>query len=130
MLPLGLYLGIILGYGRLYANNELHVIHAFGFSIRRLTVLTLSLGLIVSVIVAILMLWINPLIALKKDKLIAEGLSMDHMLETLVPGRFQVSQDGRRVVYVENLSRDRKKAHNIFIADQGKTEVSPWVVLS
>ncbi len=39
-----------------------------------------------------------------------------------MPGRFQVSSDGRRVAYVEKISRNRKEADNIFIAESEKID--------
>lgn len=132
LLPLGLFLGIILAYGRLYADNELRVLHACGLGILRLTKITGSLAVGVVLVVAYLMLWLNPILAADKQKALTQG-SADHLLETLMPGRFQATNDGRRVVYVEQLSRNRKTAHNIFIAEQGAAideNRTHWTVLS
>lgn len=133
ILPLGLFLGVILVYGRLYADNELRVMHACGLSIRQLIIMTSTLAALMTVVVGILMLWVNPTIAADKQKMLTSG-SADNFLDTLMPGRFQVSSDGRRVAYVEKISRNRKEADNIFIAEQEKNGVdltgTPWVVLS
>jgi len=132
LLPLGLFLGIILAYGRLYADNELRVMLASGLSIKRLVWITSILSFFIASIVLILMMWVNPLIAQDKQKVLAAG-SADNLLDTLMPGRFQVSSDGRRVAYVEKFSRGRRGAQNIFIAEQEKNgaEVgTPWIVLS
>lgn len=133
LLPLGLFLGIILTYGRLYADNELRVLHACGLSIKQLTTLTTVLGVFVMLVVMLLMLWINPAIAIDKQKVLASG-SADNLLGTLMPGRFQVSADGSRVVYVEKISRNHKEANNLFVAQQekntGDETGTPWVVLS
>lgn len=133
LLPLGLFLGVILAYGRLYADNELRVMHACGLSVRQLIGITLTLAAMITVVVGILMLWVNPTIAADKQKVLTSG-SADNLLDTLMPGRFQVSSDGRRVAYVEKISRNRKEADNIFIAEQEKNGVdltgTPWVVLS
>jgi len=91
------------------------------------------LAALITVVVGILMLWVNPTIAADKQKILTSG-SADNFLDTLMPGRFQVSSDGRRVAYVEKISRNRKEADNIFIAEQQKNGVdltgTPWVVLS
>jgi lipopolysaccharide export system permease protein len=133
LLPLGLFLGIILTYGRLYADNELRVLHACGLSVKNLIVITGSLAIPVTLVVTILMLWVNPSISANKQKMLASG-SVDNLLGTLMPGRFQVSSDGKRVVYVEAISRNHKEANNLFIAQQEKTGAdeigTPWVVLS
>ncbi len=120
LLPLGLYLGIILAYGRMYADNEMSVIQAGGISEIRLMGITSLLTLFVTIVILILTVWINPLIMLKKEHTMTEGMSAENVLATLMPGRFQASSDGKRVVYVEYISRNRKAADNIFYADQVK----------
>lgn len=133
LLPLGLFLGIILTYGRLYADNELRVLHACGLSIERLTGITCLIAFITSLVVLVLMLWINPVIAIDQQKVLQNN-SVDNLLGTLIPGRFQVSSDGKRVVYVEKISRDHRQANNVFVAQQQKNMIeetgTPWVVLS
>ncbi len=133
LLPLGLFLGIILTYGRLYADNELRVMHACGLSIKQLAVMTSTLAVLITLVVSILMLLVNPTIAADKQKVLASG-SADNLLDTLMPGRFQVTSDGKRVAYVEKISRNRKEADNIFIAEQEKNGLdvtgTPWIVLS
>lgn len=134
LLPLGLYLGIILAYGRLYADNEMPVLNACGLTGLRLLMMTGQLAVIIMLLVMILMLWVNPLIAAKKGEVIAAGLAADNILDTLQPGRFKVSSDGRRVLYVERISRDRQRADNLFLAEaQKKSDVSDnnkWTVIS
>jgi lipopolysaccharide export system permease protein len=133
LLPLGLYLGIILGYGRLYADHEMSVLQACGFSTKRLLYTTAIPVVVIGLVVTLLMIEINPWIAAKKDELIAKSLSMEHVLDTLLPGRFQVSSDGERVAYVEQISRNRKMANNLFIAEQKTapdSAQSRWVVVS
>jgi lipopolysaccharide export system permease protein len=135
LLPLGLYLGIILAYGRLYADNELNVMQASGLSQKQLMKTTSYFTVAITALVLVLMLWINPYIAVKKGRAIAESLSAENVLAAIMPGRFQASSDGRRVVYVESVSRDRKVADNLFFADQVKVpeeENTPswWSVVS
>jgi len=130
LLPLGLYLGIILAYGRLYADSEMTVLNACGLSINRLFAITSVLAAIVAAVVVMLMLWVNPLIIQEKGREIAQ----DTVIDTLRPGRFQVIGDGRRVVYVEQISRNRQRANNLFIAEEQKklndTGRPSWVVVS
>jgi lipopolysaccharide export system permease protein len=128
LLPLGLYLGIILAYGRLYADNELPVLNACGFGIGRLVYITSLLALVISLVVLVLTLWVNPMIATQK----AKGLTNDNLLGTVRPGRFQVMNNGHNVVYVEKISRNRQTAKNIFIAEEPKSDSDnqSWVVVS
>ncbi len=121
LLPLGLYLGIILAYGRLYADNEMSVMQAGGLSYVRLTVITSTITLILTGVLLGLTLWINPIISANKERTLAAGMSAENIIASLMPGRFQVSSSGRRVIYVESISRARKKADNIFFAEQTKS---------
>ncbi|MES2217945.1 MAG: LPS export ABC transporter permease LptF [Pseudomonadota bacterium] len=130
LLPLGLYLGIILAYGRLYADSEMSVMQACGIGQRRLVGITLLLAFFIAGLVLLLMLLVNPAIALEKNK----GISQNTIMDTLRPGRFQVLNDGRRVVYVEKISRDRQQADNLFIAEEQKSSPAihngAWIVVS
>lgn len=134
LLPLGLFLGIILTYGRLYADNELRVMMAYGLSPRALLSITCYIGLVVALVIMILMFWVNPFLASAKDNLLNKHISKQNLLEMLMPGRFQLTGDDRRVVYVEKITRDHKEAQNLFIADQkattNDTEIASWNVIS
>ena len=132
LLPLGMYLGIIIAYGRLYAENEMRVMQACGLTTKKLIMITSLLGVFISLVVMGLALWLNPYLATEKDKIIQKNIATDNILDTLIPGRFQVSGDDSRVIYVESIARDRQKASNLFIAEQKKKSESihAWSVLS
>lgn len=134
LLPLALYLGIMLAYGRLYADNEMAILNMSGFGDRRILRLTFFIALAVCAVILFLMLWINPYISLKRQQVMASDEATLHMIETLMPGRFQVSPDGRHVMYVEKLSRDHKRARNVFLAQQKADPDTPgmneWMLVS
>lgn len=124
LLPLGLYLGILFAYGRLYADNEMAILQMCGFGKRRLMRLTMFIALLTSVFVLALMLWVNPLISGKRQQVMASDAATLHLIQTLIPGRFQVSPDGHHVMYVEKLSRDHERAKNVFLAQQKQSTPS------
>jgi lipopolysaccharide export system permease protein len=117
-LPLGLYLGILLAYGRLSADNEMSILHLYGYTHRHKLRLTLSIAIGVAAVVLVLMLWINPWISAKRQQLMESDEATVHLVQTMIPGRFQVSPDGHHVMYVEKLSRDRQRAQNVFLAQE------------
>lgn len=133
LLPLGLYLGIILAYGRLYADHEMSILQMCGFGSGRLMRLTLFITFVVSGIVLFLMLWVNPIISAKRQQMMSSDEGTTHLIETLIPGRFQVSPDGRHVMYVEKISRDHQRAENVFLAQERKNpdnlEQSVWMLV-
>ncbi len=137
LLPLGLYLGLFLVYSRLYADSEMVVLNASGCSSGRLLMAIIPLTLLIALVVMALAFWVNPWLASQKDQLMAKGMTEENILKTLMPGRFHVSADGRRVIYVESVSQHRKQVDNLFIAEEKKpakaqqsTEQPSQVILS
>ena len=134
LLPLALYLGVLLAYGRLYADNEMAILMMCGYGHWRLMRLTMLIAVMVSGVVFYLMLFVNPLISAKRQQVMSSGEATLHLIQTLMPGRFQVSPDGSHVMYVEKLSRDRTRASNVFLAqakaDPEDPEKSTWMLVS
>jgi lipopolysaccharide export system permease protein len=124
LLPLGLFLGIMLGFGRLYAESEMTVLYACGFSTRQLTAITMGFACLIMIVVAILSLWVKPIMSLRSKELLSVAKS-GNVLETIVPGRFQVTNNGQRVYYVEKLSHDRKRMKNVFMAQTSVEKPAP-----
>jgi lipopolysaccharide export system permease protein len=60
ILPLALFLGILLAYGRMYAENEMVILISSGFSQLRLLLATLGTSSLVFLVVAILSLQLAP----------------------------------------------------------------------
>lgn len=131
LLPLALYLGVLLAYGRLYTDNEMAILQMSGFGERRLLGVTAIIGLFVSVFILGLMTVVNPWVSLKRQALMDSDEATLHLIQTLIPGRFQVTADGKRVMYVEKLSLDRSRAQNVFMAEQHLTpEGTRWMLVS
>lgn len=118
LLPLGLYIAILLAYGRLYADNEIAILQLSGFGIKRILRLTVLVAVIIASVVLWLMLSVNPLISAKRQQVMTSDQATIHLVQTMIPGRFQVSSDGQHVMYVEKLSRDRARAENVFLAQE------------
>ena|SRR3990167_3345784 len=116
LLPLALYLGILIALGKLYANREMTIMALSGYQKKYLYSLVMLLALVASGVVLVLMLWVNPIISMKREQLMEGEGATSHLINTLMPGRFQVSADGEEVIYAEQLSRDHLHAKNIFIA--------------
>lgn len=115
IIPLGLFLGIILAYGRLYVENEMSVLSACGLSQNQLLGLTLVPAALVMLVVGLLSLYIAPMGIQKVETIFATQDALTEF-DTMVPGRFQSIDGGHRVTYSESLSDDRLKMENVFIA--------------
>jgi len=131
ILPLGMFLGILLAYGRMYLDSEMTVLSANGFSDRRILWYTQGSALVVAVVVAILSLWVAPAGVLKTQQLLNQQAAMTEF-DTLAAGRFQSLGSGQRVTYAGGLSEDRTQLQDVFITERagggaGETRVGVLV---
>lgn len=115
LLPLGFFVALLLAYGRLYADSEMLVLHASGYSPKRLLTHSFIMVAMVSLPVIIIMFWLSPTIAVERIKLL-RTTGIQTLIENVIPGRFQEVTKGKNVFYVESMSHDRKKAKNVFLA--------------
>lgn len=118
ILPLGLFIAILLAYGRLYIESEMVVLSACGMSQRQLVGMTLVSALLVSMVVAALSLWLGPLGAQKTEILLKEQRQRSEF-DSLQEGRFQSLGKGQAITYVESLSSNRKRLNHVFVAQMG-----------
>lgn len=117
ILPLGLFLGVLLAYGRLYLDSEMTVLTATGMSEQRL----LSYTMVPALFVAVVCAWLSFVLTPQGVQSVAQILSEQDGLtefDTLVPGRFQSLKDGSRVTYTQELSSGRDELRNVFISEK------------
>ena len=117
ILPLGLFLGILLAYGRLYLDSEMTVLTATGMSEQRLLAYTLTPALLIAVAGA----WLSVSLTPQGMQNVAQILNEQDALtefDTLVPGRFQSMRDGTRVTYTQELSAGRDELREVFISEK------------
>lgn len=129
LLPLGFYMSLMIAYGRLYAESEMTVLNACGYGPNQLLKHSMMMALVVAAIVTLIVLWGGPIIAVERAKLIRTS-GVQTLIQTIVPGRFNSVSGGRKVFYVESISRDHTKAQHVFLAQlsekKGKRQ---WDVL-
>ncbi|RPG26583.1 MAG: LPS export ABC transporter permease LptF [Gammaproteobacteria bacterium TMED50] len=115
VIPISFFLSIMLVYGRLWADSEMVVLQACGFSDRRLLITTLVLAFLVMLLTAFVTLYLKPMGDAKVEDLFNEQRSMTEF-DTLVPGRFQTLRTGKRVTYTEELT-DEGELDTVFISE-------------
>lgn len=113
MLPLSLYIGILVTFGRLYAESEITVMNATGIGNKILVQAALYLALITGVVAGFNSLWLAPWTQQQTAQLYAQVAS-DNTIELLQKGQFQRSPDGSAVVFIDDI--DKKDLKNVFIA--------------
>lgn len=115
MLPLSLYLGILLAYGRIYADSEMTVLHACGISEWYVVRITLLLGIVTALITGIFTLYLSPLTA-DYEIQIKEQIASDSGLSSLIAGRFQKTGNNKAVVFIGDKNRKDNRLKKIFVA--------------
>jgi len=117
ILPLGLFLGFLLAYGRLYLDSEMTVLAATGMSPQRLMVYSLAPALVVALLVAWLSMSLTPQGVTQVARIFNEQDALTEF-DTLVPGRFQAMKGGSRVTYTQELSEGRAALEGVFISEK------------
>ncbi|GLX81652.1 LPS export ABC transporter permease LptF [Thalassotalea eurytherma] len=115
LLPLSLFLGILLAYGRIYAESEMTILHACGVSEWYVVRVTLVLGLITAVITGIFTLYLSPMAA-EYEYQVKEELAADAGISSVVAGRFQKTSNNKAVMFVHNKDREGNQLDRVFVA--------------
>ncbi len=121
-LPLALLLGVLLAYGRMYADNEMTVLIASGLSRRRLLAYTLMSASVLIIAIAYLSLSLTPRGLMNSENLLEQQKDLNEF-DVMVPGIFQDISGGARTTYAENI--EGNEIGNVFM---NETETDRLVV--
>ena len=116
ILPLGLFIGILLSLGRLYAESEMVVLRACGVGPGRLAGYVLVPTMVVVGAVAFLSLYAAPEGSARAQVLLDNPRSAEG-LHILNEGRFRKQRDGHYVTYAEQID-EAGVMHNIFVFER------------
>lgn len=126
ILPLSLFLGVLLAYGRIYADSEMTVLHACGISEWYVVRVTLTLSLITALLTGMFTLYLAPMAAEYEYQVKAE-LAKDSGLSALIAGRFQKTGNKKAVIFVHDKNREDNTLEKVFVAqlpDEKSNELS------
>jgi lipopolysaccharide export system permease protein len=121
ILPLSLFLGVLLAYGRIYADSEMTVLHACGVSEWYVVRVTLLLAVITAFLTGLFTLYLAPM-ASEYQYQVKEELAADSGLSALVSGRFQQTGNQDAVVFIHDKDRDTNSLNKVFVAQLPKTD--------
>ena len=121
ILPLALLLGILLAYGRMYAENEMTVLIACGLSKGNLMAVTMISAGLIGVIITVLALLVTPWGLVRTDTLLEAQKELTEF-EVLVPGLFQNISRGERTTYTETI--DNGLMENVFMHEPAQNRVT------
>lgn len=119
VLPLGLFMGILVAYGRLYADSEMTALTACGMSQTRLISYTMILSTVVAILTGIMVMWVGPYIMHERNHILGLARS-DTLLKVIQPQQFQSTNTGKQVFYVHEVDSETGYAKQLFIANKTK----------
>ena len=114
VLPLGLFIGLMMGIGRLYRDSEMAVLFALGQGPRQLLGPLLGVALPIVAIIAVCSLWLGPT-AERAATQAVEDANRSFLVTGLDAGRFVELPGGRGVVFVGELSPDGRQFKRLFV---------------
>jgi len=114
LLPMATFLAVMLGLGRMNADNELTVMSACGIPHRQLVRNVALFSGAIAVIVAVLSLVIVPNVLSGRYEL-EQKAKMSADTSGLIAGNFKESRNGDWTFYSQGLSEDKEGMVNVFI---------------
>lgn len=115
IVPLGLFIAVLLTFGRLYLDNEMSVLHASGVSRARIVGHLLFPIVVVMGVVTFTSFYVTPTGNAAAERLFAEQ-AQKNTFDLVRPGRFQAI--GRRTLYAADLSPDRQRLLGVRLFEQ------------
>ena len=126
ILPISLFLGILLVFGRMYTDNEISVLNASGVSIVRLLRASSGAIIVVALLVALMTLYVSPQSRNAVEQILNNEKRRSE-LDLLEPGQFLALKSGAGVVYSGTFSEDHSVMHDVFMTRQAQN--GDWVVV-
>lgn len=127
LLPLSFFIGLLIALGNLYANHEMTILSATGFSQNQLFKTFLPLAIIITVVSGYLTLFQVPhAVAAQQAMILAQQQKGD--LSLLREGRFQQSSDGKTIIYVERMPK-HDELERVFFAQENPLEQQEFNII-
>lgn len=115
VLPIGLFLGIVFAFGRMYKDHEVVVMLACGVGYRDFYMPVLAIALPLFAFSFYATVWLNADVLRYAEEIILEEKNRNEF-QFIKPGQFNQSSDGDLVFYMESLSADRLELRDIIIS--------------
>lgn len=114
VLPLGVFIGLMMGISRLYRDSEMAVLFSLGQGPRQLLLPVLLVALPVVALIALCSLMLGPA-AERMARQAVEDANRSFLVAGLDAGRFVELPGGRGVVFVGELSPDGRQFKRLFV---------------
>lgn len=122
LLPVGLFLGFLMAFGRLYRDSEMSALFACGIGPRELYRPVMALAVVAALLAGAFSLYLAPWAAGEalKTRRVAEKEAEIGVFES---GRFKTSSGGDVAFYAESVNSDDGTLRGVFVHSGGKDAV-------
>ncbi len=127
VLPISFYLAVLLCMGRLYKDSEMVAMASCGIGPTRVLKGIFIIAPAVAILVGFISLYAGPWAQDMNDK-IRNKAEQTSELSSLAAGQFTEFNNGRMIIYMEDLSNDQKRMKNVFV--QSRSSDVPTVLSS
>lgn len=117
LIPISLYFGVILGFGRLYADSEMKAFMACGVNPYRILLTVFTLSCLVAVLVSVFSLYLRPLAYEQSYRLKAEA-EAGFRISNLDAGHFHERRNGSLVFFAEDIDQRHQKLSEVFVQSE------------
>ena len=117
LVPMAIFLGVQLAYGRLYRESEMAVFAASGLSVVGLVRPLLLLAVPLTLVMGLISFWLAPA-AVRQSQTLQEEASRSLIVAGLEPGRFVELPNNDGVMYVDSMNADGTKFKKMFVASE------------
>ena len=118
LIPICFFLAIVLVLGKLFEDSELLVMFACGLSWKQVTLYIVQLGVVLALIVALISLYVMPVMSYHQDNLEQISKQKANALSLVETGRFISLRDGQEVIYIGQSGAHKNNSRDIFIYRQ------------
>jgi lipopolysaccharide export system permease protein len=127
IIPLGLFLGVMLAFGRLYRDSEMAALQACGVGVRDLYRPLLRLALLLAVVLLLLATVVGPWAA-DKSNIVRKNAERQAEISVFESGRFKQTRNGDAVYYAERVDEAGLTLENVFVQRVEREPAAPGVV--
>ena len=126
ILPLGLFLGILLVYGRLYVENEITALQVAGISAPQLFRASGLAIVPVAILTALLTFYVSPAGFQRVEQMLNREKKRSE-LELVEAGKFLQLRSGGGAIYTGDIGEGRRTMNDVFVARQHMD--GQWTIL-
>lgn len=127
LLPLSFFIGLLIALGNLYANHEMTILSACGFSQKALYRTFVPMAIVITLASGYLTLFQVPAAVAAQQSMILEQQQKGD-LSLLREGRFQQSADGKTIIYVERMPQ-HDQLERVFFAQENPLERQAFSII-